>query len=225
MYMQEAVLEIQKKIPKESYGEYWLKHAHWVEGKITEERFHIYHIQIQEKYQIEFDFKLCPICFNNIKEYRKGNTYDRLKYFKLNLDRLQAIEHLNITIDQIEAIKRETGPIDKRFKKLKFKNLYGHYIKIASIIYNIRIPKLQSCIRDNLILMFIDVEESFTRMNNKSYHNIPNYSYLIYKLLQLMDISDYNGLIRLPCGRSIRKYDKLWFKICEDLDYERLETI
>lgn len=164
--MEQIVRDIEKQIPRESYGEYWLKHKHWIEGEITEERFHLYHIQLQDKYDIEFDFKLCPICVNNTRVRSKGETYSRLKYFKTNLERMQGIENLDISVAKIEAIKREEGSIYERIKKLGYTNLYGHQTKIASMIYGFRIPRLPHFIKNNLIHMFMEVEESFMRMNN-----------------------------------------------------------
>jgi hypothetical protein len=82
-----------------------------------------------------------------------------------------------------------------------------------------RSKKLPDIIEKRLCMMFVNVNESFNN-NASGRRNFIKYNYLINKLLIEIDKKDLAKKFPLPNRkRTLRKYDRLWEKICKDLNY------
>lgn len=209
--MEKQVEIIEKQIIDK--GEYWLKYQYLVDGNISEERFHLYHIKISARYGIDIDYVNCPICVKNKSESRKHGTYDRLTYFIKHLERIQGIEDLTLEKEEIDLIKSEIKCIpslteqEKTIKRLKMKRLYGHTIKIMKIIYGLEAPRLNSFQVEELKHMFSSIHRK----------NIPPYKYILYRLFEIMELNKFLSLIDLPNKYILKKYDKIWEEIENDI--------
>ena len=73
--------------------------------------------------------------------------------------------------------------------------------------------------------MFEEVTISFKNIKNKGRSSIFVYDYTIHKLLELLSLDIYKQHFNPPKNPDkIIEYDKLWKKICDDLNWEFIPT-
>jgi hypothetical protein len=165
-------------------------------------------------------------------------SYDRKNHFNEWISQFQAKECTEVPQEVIEHLQTE-------FKKQKLKTLedvthekvklllkklghakyYEHVPYIATKLSGITTPTMPQATEDKLRKMFQMIQEPFERHKPKKRKNFLSYSYVLYKLCELLGEDEY-----LPCfpllknHRLVYEGDVIWEKICNELQWEFIKT-
>lgn len=163
----------------------------------------------------------------------------------------QKINHLNEWLSQTQA--KETADIqpevyDKIIKKirsmrLKVKDItpekmkqilkeldltedYEHVPYIISKITGKPAPKFTREMEEKIRQMFKEMQEPFERYCPPERTNFLNYSYVLHKSCELLELDEYLPYFPLLKSReNLRNQDEIWKKICYDLRWEFIPSI
>lgn len=166
-------------------------------------------------------------------------SYKRENHFNEWISQFQAKESTSVPEEVIGQLRTE-------FRKMKIKNLdeithekvrallkkldknkyYEHAPYIATILGGITPPTMNQALEDKLRLMFHKIQEPFEKHKPAARKNFLSYSYVLYKMCELLSEDRY-----LPCFPLLKSKEKLyiqdqiWKKICEELEWEFIRTI
>jgi hypothetical protein len=166
-------------------------------------------------------------------------SYKRENHFNEWVSQFQAKESTTVPQEVIEQLRNE-------FKKQKIKDLseithekvktllkkldkskyYEHVPYITTILNGIQPPTMPQALEDKLRLMFFQIQKPFEKHKPPNRKNFLSYSYVLYKMCELLGEDDY--LKCFPLLKSTEKLyvqDKIWRKICEELEWEFYKTI
>jgi hypothetical protein len=181
------------------------------------------------------------IIIDNEKPYYKDPpkevtyfSYKRINHFNEWLSKIQAKETTNIPDDVYDKIlieikkQRITNMADIHCSQIKSilksleKNKY--YEHIAHIIYRLNgvpTPSLSPDLEEKLRSMFKQIQIPFWTHSPPKRKNFLSYSYVLHKMIQLLEKDEY-----LPCFQLLRSREKLaaqdavWKLICKDLGWQ-----
>lgn len=198
------------------------------------------------------DFYVCLYCghieniiiiseaSNNLTDfYTKSSVYQRKNHFKEWLNQIQAKETIDIPQYVIDEIILELHKINisnlsnlncNLIKKiLKKINHTKYYENVHFIVYNInglKPPYLSPNDEKQLLYYFKQIEEPFLLYKKKGRKNILRYSYILYKLCELMELDEFLPQFSLLKNREkLMEQDKIWKAICNYLEWEYLPSI
>lgn len=167
------------------------------------------------------------------------SVYQRKNHFKEWLSQLQARESTEIPADVLDMILVELNKI--RFtnladlnptvirKILKKLNLSRYYENTFHIIYRLnglQPPTLSRETEEKLVYYFKQIEEPFRLYKKQGRKNILRYSYIIFKLCELLELDDL-----LPCFKLLKNRTKLieqdtvWQAICKHLGWQYIPSV
>jgi len=166
-------------------------------------------------------------------------AYKRINHFNEWLAQFQAKESTEIPKEVYDAIlvelKKERilefsalkpAKIREILKKLKYNKYYEHIFHIMNRLNGQNAPVMSREIEEKLRFMFREIQYSFQKHCPKGRSNFLSYSYVLYKLCELLELDEY-----LPCFPLLKNRDKLyvqdkiWQKICADLNWEFIRSI
>ncbi len=166
-------------------------------------------------------------------------AYKRINHFNEWLAQFQAKESTEIPQEVYDAIlvelKKERilefttlkpAKIREILKKLKYNKYYEHVFHIMNRLNGQNAPVMSREIEEKLRFMFREIQYSFQKHCPKGRSNFLSYSYVLYKLCELLELDEY-----LPCFPLLKNRDKLyvqdkiWQKICADLNWEFIRSI
>jgi hypothetical protein len=165
---------------------------------------------------------------NNAQKY----PYKRLNHFKEKLNQFQGKENFDIPdkvkqtiylqlqlldIDKSQITKKQ---IDKILHEFKFQRCYEHLTYIYCEITKKKSVEISKDIEDKLCSLFMQMQGSHDKHTPSSRSNSVNYSYIINKLLII--IGEYELAQYFPLLKNKEKLcnlDKIWEKICVDMDW------
>lgn len=110
-------------------------------------------------------------------------------------------------------------------KKLNWAKYYEHVPYIATILNGIQPPTMPQALEDKLRLMFHKIQAPFEKHKPANRKNFLSYSYVLYKMCELLGEDDY-----LPCFPLLKSKEKLyiqdqiWKKICDELQWQYIST-
>jgi hypothetical protein len=110
-------------------------------------------------------------------------------------------------------------------KKLNWAKYYEHVPYISTILNGIQPPTMPQALEDKLRLMFHKIQDPFEKHKPANRKNFLSYSYVLYKMCELLGEDDY-----LPCFPLLKSKEKLyiqdqiWEKICNELRWEFIRT-
>jgi len=166
-------------------------------------------------------------------------SYKRENHFNEWISQFQAKESTSVPDELINQLRSE-------FKKQKIKNVgeithekvrgllkkldknkyYEHAPYIATIISGIQPPTMPQSLEDKLRLMFHKIQEPFEKHKPANRKNFLSYSYVLYKLCELLGEDRY--LECFPLLKSKEKLyiqDQIWKGICKELSWEYYKTM
>ena len=111
-------------------------------------------------------------------------------------------------------------------KKIKLNKFYEHIPYIINKINGKPPPNISKHLEEKLRYMFKEIQNPFQKHCPKHRKNFLSYSYVIHKFIQLLGIDEY--LIYFPLLKSREKLyqqDKIWKEICNDLDWQYINSI
>ena len=166
-------------------------------------------------------------------------AYKRINHFNEWLAQFQAKESTEIPQEVYDAIvlelKKErimdfrtlkASKVKEILKKLKFNKYYEHIPHIINRLNGQTAPVMSREIEEKLRYMFKEIQPSFQNHCPKGRSNFLSYSYVLYKFCELLELDDY-----LPCFPLLKNRDKLyvqdkiWEKICADLQWQFIRSI
>jgi hypothetical protein len=166
-------------------------------------------------------------------------AYKKINHLNEWLAQFQAKETTEISqtvLDIIRAELRKERIVDmgklkpsklkEIIKKLKLNRCYDHVAHILNRLNGISAPVLSREVEEKLRFMFKEIQFSFVKHCPKKRSNFLSYSFVLYKFCELLELDDY-----LPCfpllksREKLHMQDKIWQKICEDMNWEFIRTV
>lgn len=166
-------------------------------------------------------------------------AYKKINHLNEWIAQFQAKETTDISqavLDQIRAeLKKERitdmsklkpSKLKEIIKKLKLNRYSDHVAHILNRLNGISAPVLSREVEEKLRVMFKEIQFSFVKHCPKKRSNFLSYSYVLYKFCELLELDEY-----LPCfpllktREKLYMQDKIWQKICEDMQWEFIRTV
>jgi hypothetical protein len=163
-------------------------------------------------------------------------AYKRINHFKEILAQFQGKETTQIPIEVIENIKMQIKKerIDmSQITNLKTKeilknlgyNKYYEHIPFIKDKLGIKPPVMSPELEETLCNLFIELQAPYSKYCPDDRVNFLNYYYTAYKLCELLGETSYLPLFPLLKDKEKRiEQDAIWKKICEELDWEFINT-
>ena len=165
-------------------------------------------------------------------------AYKRINHFNEWLAQFQAKESTEIPEEVFEAIlnqiKKERlqasslnrTKIREILKKLKFNSYYEHVPHILSRLNGHTAPVMDRETEEKLRYLFKEIQPSFQKHCPADRSNFLSYSYVLYKLCELLELDRFLHCFPLLKNRDkLYAQDKIWEKICKDLQWEFYRSI
>jgi DNA-directed RNA polymerase subunit RPC12/RpoP len=165
-------------------------------------------------------------------------AYKRINHFNEWLAQFQAKESTEIPEEVFESIQNQIrkerlqpsslnrSKIREILKKLKYNSYYEHVPHILSRLNGHTAPVMDRDTEEKLRFLFKEIQPSFQKHCPPDRSNFLSYSYVLYKLCELLELDHF-----LPCFPLLKNRDKLyaqdkiWEKICKDLRWEFIKSI
>jgi hypothetical protein len=166
-------------------------------------------------------------------------SYKRENHFNEWISQFQAKESTHVPKDVIEKLRTEFRKqkvkdlseithekVKALLKKLGYAKYYEHVPYIATIVSGITPPTMPQSLEDKLRLMFHAIQAPFEKHKPANRKNFLSYSYVLYKMCELLGEDQY-----LPCFPLLKSREKLyvqdqiWDKICRELSWEYISTV
>lgn len=170
---------------------------------------------------------------------KAGYPYKRINHFNEWLSLFQAKESTDIPNEVYEAIinKMKQMRIIKKnrikikiikqiMKQLKLTQYYEHIPHIISKLTGVPPPTISRETEAKLRDMFKEIQKPFERHRPRDRINFLSYSYVLHKFCQLLELDDFIKCFPLlKSGEKLRQYDRIWKKICADLNWAFYRSI
>jgi hypothetical protein len=194
---------------------------------------------------------ICNLCFKNVQyliENEKPSykeppkevcfyAYKKINHFKEILAQFQGKETTQIPVEVIEnlkyQIKKERIECSKLtyyktkelLKKLGYNKYYEH-INFIKDKLGIKPPIISQELEETLCNFFMEIQYPYAKHCPDYRVNFLHYYYVLYKLFELLDETQYLPEIPMLKDREkLIEQDTIWKKICEELDWEFIATI
>ena len=194
---------------------------------------------------------ICNICSTNVPyliENEKPSykeppkevcfyAYKKINHFKEILAQFQGKETTQIPVEVIESlklqIKKERIDLEKLtyykvkelLKKLGYNKYYEH-INFIKDKLGIKPPIISQDLEETLCNFFMEIQYPYAKHCPDYRVNFLHYYYVLYKLFELLDETQYLPEIPMLKDREkLIEQDTIWKKICEELDWEFIATI
>lgn len=160
-------------------------------------------------------------------------AYKRINHFNEWLSQCQGKETTDIPDDVYDAILLEIKKqkicnmatltrkkIKEILKKLRINKYYEHCNQIISRINGIPSPHLPPDLEERLRHMFCQIQVPFIKHAPAQRKNFLSYSYVLHKMMQLLEHDEYLDSFTLLKSRDkLHQQDVIWSKICIELGW------
>ena len=169
---------------------------------------------------------------HNYKVQQKRD-YKKLDHFKEVLNQFQGKEMREIPVEIVQGVRDKlpynlehitdlTGVNITRciLRKSKLAKYIENAHSIWAMASNRQPPYIKKLVEDKLIRYFKAIVQVYEPLKGNKRNSFMNYYYVLYKLLHLM--KEYELLQYIPLLRTkqrIREHDRVWKKVCEELDW------
>jgi DNA-directed RNA polymerase subunit RPC12/RpoP len=165
-------------------------------------------------------------------------AYKRINHFNEWLAQFQAKESTEIPEEVFAAIQAQIkkerlqpsslnrSKIREILKKLGYNSYYEHVPHILSRLNGHAAPVMDRDTEEKLRYLFKEIQPSFQRHCPPDRSNFLSYSYVLYKLCELLELDHFLPSFPLLKNRDkLYAQDKIWEKICKDLRWEFIKSI
>ena len=165
-------------------------------------------------------------------------AYKRINHLTEILSQLQAKESTDIPQKVFESIKRELKKrkINKNdldifklrriLKILNYRKYYEHVPHILQILNGKEPPNFSRNDEMKIKKMFKDIQKPFALFCPKNRKNFLNYSYVLHKFCELLELDDYtNYFPLLKNNTKLLQHDKIWKNICSYMKWEFFRSL
>ena len=177
--------------------------------------------------------------FRDPPKERNNYAYKKINHLNEILNQFQAKESTEIPEEVMNEVVYE---IKKRriqniadlnemnirdiLKKLGLNHLYEHSAHILSRLNGNPPPTITPEIEEKIRAMFQEIQAPFLLYCPEDRTNLLSYSYILYKLLELLELDEYKVYFPLLKSRDrLISHDQLWKKICEYLQWEFIQSV
>lgn len=174
----------------------------------------------------------------SVSDGMKYSVYQRKNHFKEWLNQIQAKESTDIPQEVLDMVLIELNKIhfdnlaelDPTLIRniLKKLNLSRYYENVFHIIYRLnglQPPTLSRDVEERLLHYFKQIEEPFRLYKKAGRKNILRYSYILYKLCELLELDEFLRCFRLLKNRTkLIEQDTVWAAICKHLGWEYISS-
>lgn len=177
--------------------------------------------------------------------YRQANkesshqSYKRINHFNEWVSQIQGKESTDIPDEIFERIVqeikkekiRDTGKLSYNkmreiLKKLKYNKYYEHIYYIIYRLNGISPPNFSPELEERLRNMFKEIQGPFLKHCPEKRKNFLSYSYVLFKFCQLLEKDEYLKHFSLLKSREkLHVQDQIWKKICEEVNWEYIQSI
>ena len=168
-----------------------------------------------------------------------GYPYKRINHFNEWLTQIQGKETTDIPLHVYENILSELNKnritdlsklsiqkMKQILKKLKYNEYYEHIPHITSRLNKKPPPKFDRLMEDKMRQMFKDIQAPFEKHRPKTRKNFLNYSYILHKFCQLLELDEFIEYFPLLKSKEkLRQQEEIWKKICEELKWSFFPSI
>lgn len=170
-----------------------------------------------------------------IKDY---SPYRRINHFREWLNQFQAKQSPEIPdcvyIDTVNELNKyritdyselNKAKMKQILKKLGYNSYYEHIHYIINKLSNLPPPKITRDMEKIFIKMFTKIEGPWLKYKKKDRKNFLSYSYVLYKFCELLELDHLLECFTLhKDGNKIMENDEIWKKICEELNWEYIDS-
>uniref|UniRef100_A0A6C0CTU1 Late transcription factor VLTF3-like protein n=1 Tax=viral metagenome TaxID=1070528 RepID=A0A6C0CTU1_9ZZZZ len=209
--------------------------------------------QVSMNCLIQEGMMICPTCGyqeillieQNRPIYRQSNkeashyTYKRINHFNEWISQIQGKESTDIPEEVFERIVNEIkkekikdlskltyNKMREILKKLHSNKYYEHIYYIIYRLNGIPAPNFSPEMEDKLRNMFKEIQSPFLKYCPSTRKNFLSYSYVLYKFCQLLDRDEYLKYFTLLKSREkLHLQDQIWRKICQEVNWEFIQSI
>lgn len=155
-------------------------------------------------------------------------AYKRINHLTEILSQLQAKESTDIPPKVFESIRRELKKrkinkdeldifrLRRILKKLNYRKYYEHVPHILQIINGKEPPNFSRQDEIRIKQMFKAIQKPFAIYCPKNRKNFLNYSYVLHKFCELLDLDDYISYFPLLKNNTkLLQHDRIWKNICK----------
>jgi len=174
-----------------------------------------------------------------VAEQPKYSIYQRKNHFREWLNQIQAKESTDIPNEVFDTIivelnklhftnLAELNPtiIRKILKKVNMSKYYENAFHIIYRLNGLQPPTFSRETEEKLIFYFKQIEEPFKLYKKKNRKNILRYSYILFKLCELLELDDFLHCFKLLKNRNkLMEQDAIWQLICGHLGWEFIPSI
>lgn len=177
--------------------------------------------------------------FRDPPKERNNYAYKKINHLNEILNQFQAKESTEISEEVMNEVVYE---IKKRriqnvadlnemnirdiLKKLGHNHLYEHAAHILSRLNGNPPPTITPEIEEKIRAMFQEIQAPFLLYCPEDRTNLLSYSYILYKLFELLELDEYKVYFPLLKSRDrLIAHDQLWKKICEYLQWEFIQSV
>lgn len=166
-------------------------------------------------------------------------AYKRINHFNECLSQIQGKETTDIPDEVYDAILLEikkqritnmanlsVEKVREILKKLNINKYYEHAPHIKHKLNGLPIQHLEPELEDKLRAMFKMIQQPFLKHMPSNRKNFLSYSYVLHKLIQLLEKDEYLPNFSLLKSREkLHHQDQIWKKICEELNWQFIRSI
>jgi uncharacterized Zn finger protein (UPF0148 family) len=166
-------------------------------------------------------------------------SYKRINHFNEWVSQAQGKESTEISEEIFQRIINELkkekiydpktitySKMREILKRLKINKYYEHSVYIISKLNGNPTPHFPPELEEKLRNMFKEIQGPFLRHCPKERKNFLSYSYVLYKMLELLEKDEYLPFFPLLKSREkLHMQDEIWKCICEDRNWEFIKSI
>jgi hypothetical protein len=164
-------------------------------------------------------------------------AYKKINHFKEILAQFQGKETTQIPAEVIENLKHQIKKERIEYSKLTYYktkeilkklgyNKYYEHINFIKDKLGIKPPIISQELEETLCNFFMEIQYPYAKHCPDYRVNFLHYYYVLYKLFELLDETQYLPEIPMLKDREkLIEQDTIWKKICEELDWEFIATI
>jgi len=166
-------------------------------------------------------------------------AYKRINHFNEWLAQFQAKESTDIPqeiyneiilelkkeriLDMKHLSQKKLREILKKLKKNKY---YEHIPHIINKLNGIPPPIMSRDTEEELRRMFKEIQIPFLKHCPSDRKNFLSYSYVLHKFVELLELDEFlSCFVLLKSREKLHQQDQIWKKICEELNWQFIQSI
>ena len=160
-------------------------------------------------------------------------TYKRISHFIETLSSAQGKQRTMVPDSVIASVQQEmkkhrlsestlsSDHVRQFLKRIGQPKYYESSRYIVNTIRGRNEYEIPRDVEEKLIRMFVKIQTSFERLGVKGRTNFLRYTYVIYKMLEILGETEYMKLFPLlKSSAKIAQHDVIWRSICNDVGWE-----